>query len=99
MQSKKKNVKAKKKPEKEKDMAYLKQELELDEHKVPIEELFQRLSVNPDTVRWCIFLLSWILSHDMLLNIFVLFKGHNVRLTALWVKKKKKKIWFELHID
>lgn len=34
----------------EKDMDSLKQELELDEHKVPIEELFQRLSVNPDTV-------------------------------------------------
>lgn len=30
-------------------MDNLKQELELDEHKVPIEELFQRLSVNPDT--------------------------------------------------
>ncbi|MCL4117842.1 UNVERIFIED_CONTAM: hypothetical protein GTU68_020229, partial [Idotea baltica] len=27
----------------------LKQELELDEHKVPIEELFQRLQTNPDT--------------------------------------------------
>ncbi|XP_071517310.1 sodium/potassium-transporting ATPase subunit alpha isoform X15 [Panulirus ornatus] len=33
----------------EKDMDSLKQELELDEHKIPIEELFQRLSVNPDT--------------------------------------------------
>lgn len=48
--SKKKNAKPKsKKGEKEKDMDNLKQELELDEHKVPIEELFQRLSVNPDT--------------------------------------------------
>ncbi|XP_063888582.1 sodium/potassium-transporting ATPase subunit alpha-B-like isoform X5 [Scylla paramamosain] len=47
--SKKKNVKGKRKGEKEKDMDNLKQELELDEHKVPIEELFQRLSVNPDT--------------------------------------------------
>ncbi|XP_069167712.1 sodium/potassium-transporting ATPase subunit alpha isoform X3 [Procambarus clarkii] len=38
------------KPKKgEKDMDNLKQELELDEHKVPIEELYQRLSVNPDT--------------------------------------------------
>lgn len=51
MQSKKKNVKVKKKVDKEKNMDNLKQELELDEHKVPIEELFQRLSVNPDTVR------------------------------------------------
>ncbi|XP_042227100.1 sodium/potassium-transporting ATPase subunit alpha-like isoform X9 [Homarus americanus] len=33
----------------EKDMDNLKRELELDEHKVPIEELFQRLSVNPDS--------------------------------------------------
>ena len=39
-----------KKPKKgEKDLDDLKQELELDEHKVPIEELFQRLTVNPDT--------------------------------------------------
>lgn len=33
----------------EKDLDDLKQELELDEHRVPIEELFQRLTVNPDT--------------------------------------------------
>ncbi|XP_068209769.1 sodium/potassium-transporting ATPase subunit alpha-like isoform X2 [Palaemon carinicauda] len=39
-----------KKPKKgEKDLDDLKQELELDEHRVPIEELFQRLTVNPDT--------------------------------------------------
>jgi len=38
------------KPKKgEKKLDDLKQELELDEHKVPIEELFQRLTVNPDT--------------------------------------------------
>ncbi|XP_045626279.1 sodium/potassium-transporting ATPase subunit alpha [Procambarus clarkii] len=37
------------KPKKgEKDMDNLKQELELDEHKIPIEELCQRLNVNPD---------------------------------------------------
>ncbi|XP_069976691.1 sodium/potassium-transporting ATPase subunit alpha isoform X4 [Penaeus vannamei] len=47
--------KSKKKPQKakgkkgDKDLNDLKQELELDEHKVPIEELFQRLTVNPDT--------------------------------------------------
>ncbi|XP_069976694.1 sodium/potassium-transporting ATPase subunit alpha isoform X8 [Penaeus vannamei] len=46
---------SKKKPQKakgkkgDKDLNDLKQELELDEHKVPIEELFQRLTVNPDT--------------------------------------------------
>lgn len=39
----------------EKDMDYLKQELELDEHKIPIEELFQRHTVNPDTVCICLF--------------------------------------------
>jgi len=33
----------------EKDMEGLKKELELDEHKVALEELFQRLTVNPDT--------------------------------------------------
>lgn len=32
----------------EKDLDDLKQELTIDEHSVPIEELFQRLSVNPD---------------------------------------------------
>jgi len=38
------------KPKKgEKKLDDLKQELELDEHKIPIEELFQRLTVNPDT--------------------------------------------------
>jgi len=42
--------KSTKKPKKgEKKLDDLKQELELDEHKVPIEELFQRLTVNPDT--------------------------------------------------
>lgn len=45
--------KSKKVPKKgkkgEKDLDDLKQELELDEHRVPIEELFQRLTVNPDT--------------------------------------------------
>jgi len=42
--------KSAKKPKKgEKKLDDLKQELELDEHKVPIEELFQRLTVNPDT--------------------------------------------------
>jgi len=42
--------KSKKQPKKEgKKLDDLKQELELDEHKVPIEELFQRLTVNPDT--------------------------------------------------
>lgn len=48
-QSKKKPQKAKGKKG-DKDLNDLKQELELDEHKVPIEELFQRLTVNPDTV-------------------------------------------------
>jgi len=42
--------KSTKKPKKgEKKLDDLKQELELDEHKIPIEELFQRLTVNPDT--------------------------------------------------
>ncbi|KAL7637147.1 UNVERIFIED_CONTAM: hypothetical protein RMT77_011859 [Armadillidium vulgare] len=41
---------ANKKPKKgEKDLDDLKQELELDEHKIPIEELYQRLQTNPDT--------------------------------------------------
>lgn len=31
------------------DLSELKQELELDEHKIPIEELYQRLQTNPDT--------------------------------------------------
>ncbi|XP_042856072.1 sodium/potassium-transporting ATPase subunit alpha-like isoform X3 [Penaeus japonicus] len=47
--SKKKPQKAKGGKKGEKDLSDLKQELELDEHKVPIEELFQRLTVNPDT--------------------------------------------------
>lgn len=35
---------------KEKDLDNLKQELEIDDHKIPIEELFRRLHTNPDTV-------------------------------------------------
>ncbi|XP_018024191.1 sodium/potassium-transporting ATPase subunit alpha [Hyalella azteca] len=31
------------------DLQDLKQELELDEHKIPVEELYQRLQTNPDT--------------------------------------------------
>lgn len=34
---------------KEKDLDNLKQELEIDDHKIPIEELFRRLHSNPDT--------------------------------------------------
>ena len=33
-----------------KDMDNLKQELEIDDHKIPIEELYQRLGTNPETV-------------------------------------------------
>lgn len=42
---------SKKKPQKkgDKDLDGLKQELELDEHKISQEELFTRLNVNPDT--------------------------------------------------
>lgn len=45
----KKKGKAKGPKKGEKDLDDLKQELELDEHKVPIEELFQRHQTNPDT--------------------------------------------------
>jgi sodium/potassium-transporting ATPase subunit alpha len=34
---------------KEKDLDNLKQELEIDDHKIPLEELFRRLHSNPDT--------------------------------------------------
>lgn len=33
-----------------KDLNDLKQELEIDDHKIPIEELYQRLGTNPETV-------------------------------------------------
>jgi hypothetical protein len=36
---------------KEKDLDNLKQELDIDDHKIPLEELFRRLHSNPDTVR------------------------------------------------
>jgi len=41
--------KTKKRQRKDKDLSDLKQELELDEHKIPVEELYQRLQTNPDT--------------------------------------------------
>jgi hypothetical protein len=34
-----------------KDMNELKQELDIDDHKIPIEELYQRLGTNPETVK------------------------------------------------
>lgn len=34
---------------KEKDLDNLKQELDIDDHKIPMEELFRRLHTNPDT--------------------------------------------------
>ncbi|KAK4025784.1 hypothetical protein OUZ56_014831 [Daphnia magna] len=39
----------KKAPKKGKDMNELKQELDIDDHKIPIEELYQRLGTNPET--------------------------------------------------
>lgn len=36
-----------------KDLNELKQELDIDDHKIPIEELYQRLGTNPETV--CVF--------------------------------------------
>ena len=33
-----------------KDMNELKQELDIDDHKIPIEQLYQRLGTNPETV-------------------------------------------------
>lgn len=33
-----------------KDLNELKQELDIDDHKIPIEELYQRLGTNPETV-------------------------------------------------
>ncbi|KAF2355314.1 P-type ATPase [Trinorchestia longiramus] len=41
--------KAKRGTQEKGDLNDLKQELELDEHKVPVEELYQRLQTNPDT--------------------------------------------------
>ena len=32
-------------------MNELKQELDIDDHKIPIEELYQRLGTNPETVK------------------------------------------------
>ena len=38
--------------EKKKDMDALKQELDIDDHKVPIAELYRRSNTNPDTVSY-----------------------------------------------
>ena len=35
------------------DLNDLKQELDIDDHKIPIEELYQRLGTNPETVSFC----------------------------------------------
>lgn len=39
-----------KKQKKKENLDELKQELEMDEHKVPIDELYERLGSNPNTV-------------------------------------------------
>jgi sodium/potassium-transporting ATPase subunit alpha len=39
-----------KKDKKDEKLDNLKQELDLDDHKIPIEELYRRLQSNPDTV-------------------------------------------------
>ena len=39
-------------------MDELKQELEMDEHRIPLEELYARLGTNPDTVSYIKFLLD-----------------------------------------
>lgn len=36
-------------------MNELKQELDIDDHKIPIEELYQRLGTNPETVNFLSF--------------------------------------------
>ena len=41
----------KKKKKGQKDMEELKQELTMDEHKIPITELYSRLNTDPTTVR------------------------------------------------
>ena len=41
----------KSKKDKKAEMDELKQELEMDEHRVPIDELYARLGTNPETVR------------------------------------------------
>ena len=46
-------------------MNELKQELDIDDHKIPIEELYQRLGTNPETVSISFFLLFLALSTPM----------------------------------
>ena len=42
--------KKKTKKDKKAEMDELKQELEMDEHRVPLDELYARLGTNPETV-------------------------------------------------
>jgi hypothetical protein len=50
----------KKGPKKGKDMNELKQELDIDDHKIPIEELYQRLGTNPETVNFLSFVCPFV---------------------------------------
>lgn len=54
----------------------LKQELDIDYHKITVEELYQRFSTHPDTVRYFIFYKTYL---------------GNVRIFGEKVKKKEKK--------
>ncbi len=47
--------KKKTKKDKKAEMDELKQELEMDEHRVPIDELYARLGTNPETVSMNVF--------------------------------------------
>jgi hypothetical protein len=50
-----------------KDMNELKQELDIDDHKIPIEELYQRLGTNPETVNFLLlFLLLFVIPFESL---------------------------------
>lgn len=50
MQKPEASVPVKKKRKGKEDLDELKQELEMDEHKVPIEELYERFGTDPNTV-------------------------------------------------
>lgn len=41
-------------------MNELKQELDIDDHKIPIEELYQRLGTNPETVNFLSFVCPFV---------------------------------------
>ena len=66
-------------------MDELKQELEMDEHRIPIEELYARLGTNPDNVSVASHAILWVLALIKGQNHLVIGLNIQVRMVVLYL--------------